>query len=824
MIGKVFSKEELYCDNKQKTYAGDCSAASFLLGGIGTGNVSLGARGELRNWQLFNEPGQLNHMPYSFFAIRAEKEGEHAVSKVLESKINPPYAQSQGFLRSELAGLPRFQKSFMKSEYPFVNVDLVDEDVPVEVRMEAFSPFIPLNADDSGIPGAYIRYYVKNNGDKPVNVSIAGSLANAVGFEKYDIFSRMKVAGNPVNEYRESDGIRGLYFSSENLDKNHIAYGNMALVTTHRNVTVKPVWVQGEWTDGSQDFWDDFIEDGKLEIDNGLGAEGCEWAKASNEMTFLHFSDRIGSICLQNIINPGKEEVFEFILSWYFPNRVKYWVETDKDLRMVEEHRYDTVKNHYACIFKDAWQVGSYLVSDMKRLEETSRKFSKAFYGSTLPGYVLEAIANNITIIRSPTCFRIEGGYFLGWEGVENTVGCGPGNCTHVWNYAQTAAYLFPELEQSMRRIEFLMETEDDGNMHFRARRIIGQEPWDMVPAADGQLGAVVRLYREWKLSGNGELIKECWDKAHRVVDYALKNWDKDGDFVLEGQQHVTYDTELYGVTSMVSSIFYAALKAVAEMAEYLGDDASADFYRTAFEKGSRKMDEICWNGEYYSQVLDDVDKYRYQYGEGCLSDQLLGQFMAHMAGLGYVLPREHVKSAALSIFRYNFLKRADEFGHVQRAYILNDEKGLTPCTWPKGGRPRFPFIYFGEVWTGIEYEVATLLFYEGLLDEGLTIVKAVRDRQDGYRRNPWSDNESGYYYARAMSSWGLLTSLSGFSCDQVTGKMSFDPKINKDNFKVFWCNGKEWGTYCQKKDVRTGVMNTETEILFTVNDAIHEK
>ena len=118
---------------------------------------------------------------------------------------------------------------------------------------------------------------------------------------------------------------------------------------------------------------------------------------------------------------------------------------------------------------------------------------------------------------------------FFGWEGVENTVGCGAGTCTHVWNYAQTVAFLFPELEQSMRRIEFLQETQADGYMPFRTYRPFGLPAWEMLPSADGQLGAVVRLYREWRLSGDNRLIEDCWDGVVRSMEYAIRTWDTDG-------------------------------------------------------------------------------------------------------------------------------------------------------------------------------------------------------------------------------------------------------------------------------------------------------
>ena len=259
-----YKHEEIMCSNRQKTYDGHASEAGFLLGGIGTGNISVGSRGELKSWQIFNEPGADNILPYSFFAIRTEC-GREVKAKILESEVNAPFSKPEGFLRCELGGLPRFKKSAMTSKYPFVWVDLEDEEMPVDVRMEAFTPFIPLNADDSGIPGAYIRYYVKNKNEKNVKVSVAGSMANAAGFDKYDVWMHMKLEGEPKNEYRESGVCKGLFYTGENIPEYHIGSGNMAFATTCPDITVKPLWLQGQWTDGAQDFWDDFVTDGRLE-------------------------------------------------------------------------------------------------------------------------------------------------------------------------------------------------------------------------------------------------------------------------------------------------------------------------------------------------------------------------------------------------------------------------------------------------------------------------------------------------------------------------------------------------------------------------------
>ncbi len=803
MNNSPYLKSELYTYNSQRAYDGSAGAAAFLLGGIGTGNVSLGACGELRDWEIFNHPGKGVRLPYSFFAIWTKQEGIDPVVKVLESRLQPPHIQPCGYSGFELGGLPRLDSSVMKGEYPFVKVDFKDKDLPVDVDLEAFTPFIPLNADDSGIPGAILRYKVRNPSDKPVMVAIAGSLSNAMGFDPKNPYDNSKAIDGVKNEYIDDVSFRGIFYTSPGLPSIDMRFGSLALMTSNPNITSKVNWMEGGWTDGIQDFWDDFCDDGKLELKSLYEAEGNR---------LVNLKVKVGSLSIYETIEPGEEQIFEFILTWHFPNRLKGWYKAEDN---------QTIRNYYCIRFKDAWLAGKYLFDNMARLEKYSRDFKQAFYGSTLPDYVLEAAANNITVLRSTTCFRIEDGTFLGWEGCLNDTGSCEGNCTHVWNYAQTVAFLFPELEQSMRKIEFGLETDETGKMAFRTHQVFGEKKHDFFPATDGQMGTIIRLYREWKLSGNNSLLLDLWPKASKALDFAFEYWDSDRDFVLDAQQHNTYDIEFYGPNSLTNSLFYAALKAGAQMASYIGDSEHQNKYNQAFLKGSARMDKLLWGGEYYIQYLEYPDRYKYQYGNGCLSDQLFGQLLAHIAGLGYVLPQDHVKQAIYSVYKYNFRVGFENHNNINRAYAINDEKGLLLCSWPKGGRPRLPFVYADEVWTGIEYQVAAHLIYEGFVDEGLTIVKAVRERHDGHRRNPWNEVECGNHYVRSMASWAVIIALSGFKYDMVNSRMSFKPAINENNFSTFWSTGKAWGTYVQELNSETGKMECKVNVLYGNLDGI---
>ncbi|MBX3091295.1 MAG: hypothetical protein KF801_02170 [Cryobacterium sp.] len=756
-------------------------AAAFPLGGIGTGNVSIGARGEWRDWELANRPAKGATLPFSFFAIRVEQH-DTVVVKVLESTLPTPHAGDQGYYAGQLAGLPRLRSSAMTGEYPLLRVDFEDEDVPVEIRLTAFTPFVPLDADSSGIPGAVIRYSITNPTSAVASVTVAGSLANPVGIAGYNVFHFPEYEGSPSNEWIDDGLVRGIRFST-NLPESSLRFGTAALTTTASNATAKPQWLSGYWQDGAQIFWDEFRDRGTLTPETAFSIDEPPYPDWFTKL-------RVGSLAISHQLSAGETREFEFFLTWHFPNRPRAW---QGNINLDNSHADETVRNHYATLYPDAVAVSHSLAEALPELEATTVAFRDALFESSIPRPIIDAASANLAVLRSTTCFRLEGGVFAAWEGSFDHAGSCEGTCTHVWNYAQSAAWLFPKLERSARRTEFLHEVRDDGRMNFRANSIFGNAPWDFHAAVDGQLGTIIRLYREWRFSGDDEFLIECWPGARRALEYAIEHWDANGDGVLDSEQHNTYDIEFHGENSLANSLFFAALGAAAHMADHMGDSSTASRYRSVARTGSELMDRLLFNGEYYEQKLDDIDARRYQYGTGCLSDQVFGQSLAHLVGLGHILPTDHVKSAVESVYRYNFRSDLSKHESVQRTYALNDESGLVLCSWPRGGRPRIPFVYSDEVWTGIEYQVAAHLIFEGLVDEGLSIVDAVRRRHDGIARNPWNEVECGNHYARSLASWAPLIAWSGAQWDAPTGRLSFAPAV-QGSFSGFFSAGSGWG------------------------------
>ncbi|MFB3902364.1 MAG: GH116 family glycosyl-hydrolase [Acidobacteriota bacterium] len=781
---------------------------AFPLGGIGTGSICLGGRGQLRDWEIFNRPEKGRFPTYTFPTIWAKTEGSEPVTRVLESKLLPPYEGRSGAGWRNAPGLPRLDGAVFTGEFPFARIDFQDHALPVDVRLEAFNPFIPLDPEASGIPIAVLRYQVKNPGPRKMSVAIAFNLDNPVG-----------KAGR-INEYREGHGVKGLFMANPSLDPLDPDFGNFALAVTAESGAVSHLvrWGDFAWALALEDFWKDMLGDGLVGDDPHLSKSLNSAQKGDGQRHV------VGSLCALQTILPGEEKQFTYFLTWHFPNRTPErcgWYSPEGEEKTI-------IGNYYCARFTDAWDVLARTLPQLGELEKKSRIFYESLRMSTLPGAVLDAALANLTTLKTNTCFRTKDGRFHGFEGCAEK-GCCPGSCTHVWNYESALPHLFPSLSRSLLDSWFGFSTDEQGLMDFRYYLPYGKKRFGHA-AADGQMGSLVRLYLDWQLTGDLEWLRQVWPKAKKALEFAwIKGgWDEDQDGMMEGCQHNTYDVAFFGPNPFSGVIYLAALRAGEEIAQALGDNSSAARYRQLFESGSRLLDSSIFNGEYYIQKIqgrpeseiakglmifetdpdlpdtaafaDTRDPFN-QMGEGCLSDQLLGQSLAHVAGVGHLLDRGKIHSALDSIYRYCFRRDLSEHQGVLRIYALNDDAGVVICDYKACGRPapKKPFFFYSEVWSGIEYQLAAHMFFEGKYREALEIVTAVRNRHDGIRRNPWDEPECGHHYARALASWSCILALSGFRYHAPESMISLEPRMPANPVVGFWSAASGWGSYVQK-------------------------
>jgi uncharacterized protein (DUF608 family) len=542
-------------------------------------------------------------------------------------------------------------------------------------------------------------------------------------------------------------------------------FGTMALSTPEEATST------AGWTD-SAELAGQFQRDGRLAGPDDSG-------ESPTGQTFN------GALAVPFTLRPGEERTATFVVSWHFPN----------------VDRFGHPGNEYSLRFPDALAVARHAATNAGPLWERTKLYHDTVYQSNLPPLILDAMTSQSVIFRGPTAWRSEEGYFGGFEGA---YGCCPLNCTHVWNYAQSHARLFPEIGRNMRESDLLRYLHENGETSHRQHA-----PHNAF--IDGHCATIEAAYREYQLSPDRAFLDRVWPNLKKAVDWLIEAIDADHDGVPAGHQWNTYDCAVSGANTFIGSQYLSALAAAERMAEVEGEPDTAARWRAIREAGMKNQVEQLWNGEYYFQIPGPQPANDYH--TGCHSDQLLGQWWAHQLGLGLLYPPEQIRTALGSIMRHNFREKFAGFEQRPRRYIPDDEGGLLMCTWPQGGRPDPFIIYADEVWTGIEYATAALMIYEGLLEPALKIVDTARGRYDGRKRdglnsgpggNPFNELECGKFYARAMSSWSLLLACQGLILEGPAGRLGFQPRWQPENHRSFFTAPEGWGLFVQQREGNT--------------------
>ncbi|MBV9441758.1 MAG: hypothetical protein JO217_03600, partial [Acidobacteriaceae bacterium] len=539
----------------------------FPLGGVGTGSISLGGRGQLRDWEIYNRPDKGRSPEYAFTSIWIQSGSSKPVAHVLEARLEPPYTSAAGLGPANAPGLSRLQGAEFIGEFPIARINFKDARLPVRISLEAFSPFFPLDPEGSGLPIAVLRYRVRNITNEKVTASVALSLDNPVGPKTGNSVRR----GNhtKVNEFRggPSDSLQGLYMTDPQLPAADPENGSFALALLNSaggRVSYLRGWPNAKWWASPMLFWDDFSDDGQL------GPEATD-------------RKSIGALCLQRDIPPGTESEYTFLLSWHFPNRTPAW----SGWTAPKGHEHDVIGNYYCTRFPDAWASAEYAAKNVSELERNTRAFVESMRTSTLPAALRDAVTANLSTLVTQTCFRTADGEFHGFEGCSDQRGCCFGNCTHVWNYETATQFLFPSLARSLRKSAFGFSQDPQGGMRFRQMLPDGIDRFGYA-AADGQMGQVIKAYLDWRQCGDTEWLRSLWPNIQKAISFAWipGGWDANRDGVMEGVQHNTYDVEFYGPNPLGGIYYLGGLRAAEEIAKIIGDASAAETYRSLYERG----------------------------------------------------------------------------------------------------------------------------------------------------------------------------------------------------------------------------------------------
>jgi len=783
------------------------SRVAFPMGGMGAGMICLEGSGALSHFSLRNRP-EVFHEPVTFGALCVK--GEPNVARVLEGPVPDWKKFGQGGSGNGASGtafgLPRFREATFRARFPFAAVSLADKDVPFAVEITGWSPFEPGDADNASLPVAALEYRFTNRTGKARAAVFSWSAKNFM------------TVGKDANAVKATPG--GFMLTCIAPKERGWEEGAFTATVDDPAVKVNHAWFRGGWWDPLTMAWKEIAAGQCIErppVTEGDASPGAT--------LFVPFT-----------LGPRASKTIVLRFAWHV-GQTNLRIGKDPESKPGEAKIEGSYKPWYPGRFANVGEVTSYWRERYAELRANSQRFSDCFYDSTLPPEVIEAVAANLTILKSPTVMRQADGRFWGWEGCSDGGGCCHGSCTHVWNYAQAIPHLFPALERTLRETEFGPSQDERGHQQFRSSIPIRPVAHDFHAASDGQLGGIIKVHREWRISGDTEWLRGLWPKVKASLNFCIEQWDPGHKGWLEEPHHNTYDIEFWGPDGMCTSFYLGALKAAALMGCALGDIVS--LYEELLEKGLRRMETELFDGEYFVQKVQwkdlrakspleaqggyspegrellEKEGPKYQYGKGCLSDGVLGAWLALVCGVGQVVDAQKIASHLKAIHKYNLKHDLTAHPNPQRpSYACGAEGGLLLCTWPKGGELSLPFVYSNEVWTGIEYQVASHLMLMGCVEQGLEIVRAARDRYDGRVRNPFNEYECGHWYARAMSSYALLQGLSGERYDAVEKVLYLNPSL-KGDFRCFISTATGYGTAGLKRgkpflDVKSGTIQVK--------------
>jgi uncharacterized protein (DUF608 family) len=774
-------------------YAGPhLNRVAFPLGGLGAGMICLEGTGALSHASLRHRPDVFNE-PCAFAAISIR--GAAPVARVLEGPV-PAWKLygSRGSARgaeNTSFGLPRCGQVEFASRFPFATVKLADEHLPLQVELTGWSPFTPGDADNSSLPVAALEYRFTNRTAQPVAAVFSYNSANFL------------TGRRPTGAVRATPG--GFVLWMPNTPEAPADEASFAATVDDPAVQVNHAWFRGGWRDPLTMAWRD-VETAACFARPPL----TEGPPATGASLFVPFH-----------LAPGASRTIVLRLCWHVPkSALRFGRNPATAPGKTPAAPAEYYRPWYAARFAGIADVAAYWASNYAELRRASTRFADCLFDNTLPPEVNEAVTANLAILKSPTVLRQADGRMWAWEGCNDDAGCCAGSCTHVWNYAQAVAHLFPSLERSLRDTEFGESLDERGHQVFRASLPIRPADHSSRAAADGQLGGILKVYRDWRIGGDTAWLRGLWPHVRRSLDYCTETWDPGRKGWLEEPHHNTYDIEFWGPDGMCGSIYLAALQAAVGMGRALGDEVGG--YEALFAAGRKRIEAELFDGEYFFQKIEwknlradvageilssknpptpealaliEKEGPKYQYGTGCLSDGVIGAWFALVCGVGPVLDQAKVTSHLRAVHRHNLKKDLSTHANPQRpSYAAGAEGGLLLCSWPKGGKPSLPFVYSDEVWTGIEYQVASHLIMLGQVDEGLEIVRNCRARYDGRVRDPFNEYECGHWYARALASYALLQALSGARYDGLEQVLYLAPPRAGD-FRCFLATATGYGT-----------------------------
>ncbi|HEX9511878.1 MAG TPA: GH116 family glycosyl-hydrolase [Puia sp.] len=757
------------------------------VGGICCGTLYLGGDGRLWIWDIFNrnQDGVIEKwlpIPLEGFNMKQINSNYGALYLEPLEDVRP---LQQGWALVIRQGASTIIKRLQQEDweevtfeatYPIGTVTYTDKNLPLEVTLHGFAPFIPGDAHNSGLPATIQSISVKNLSEAPMTVEIVGWLENKL---LMDTAKKDATGFKRVNKPVENDYCKGVTLEAVTQEsKLHMApdFGNMSFVAVRKKEVVTDITAIPDVAAAP-------VGDSKDAIPSSVKA------------LFVTAGDfPLAVLSSTHALASHQQETADFIISWYTPN-----VSLPDNGPENPKHILGSEFHYYTAHFSHSEAVAGYIAQNYTSLKQQTFLWKQTWYDSTLPWWFLERTFMNVSTLATTTSHRFSTGRFYAWEGV----GCCQGNCTHVYQYAHAMSRIFPELERDMR------ERVDLGFAFDEATGVIGYRGEGFGPSIDGQAGTVLRIYREHQMSGDG-ILEPHWDRIKKAVKFIIKQ-DKNGDGMEDTPLENTLDAQWSGEISWIVGLCIAAVLAGQKMAEEMNDPAFAALCRGYVEKGSRNMEHYLFNGEYFIHRPDkDAGNKSIGSYNTCHIDQVYGQSWAFQVGMGRILDEAKTKSALQSLWKYNYMPDVGPYIKKHpggRFYALAGEGGLVMNTNPKNDEHPYGLDakawqlgYFSECMSGFEHQVAAHMMAEGMVEESLVVTRSIHDRYHASKRNPFNEIECSDHYGRAMASYGTFISACGFTYHGPKGHIGFAPKLGAADFKAPFTAAEGWGSYAQQK------------------------
>lgn len=791
----------------------------MALGGLGTGSVEIMPDGCLANWEIFNLGKWACTEPLKYGKQDLPDYGQDALPFYIRTKAKDGSVVVRRLHHgSTMQGFRSVMYSFLKSvetirwtpDFPVCHVQYEDAELPVQVKAEFASPFVPHDEKTSGMPGFYITFCVTNSADTQTEVSLLGTLKNPVNRGRQDrgLKNSLLRAGNRTTLLMGSR-------SKESREQN----GSMALSVAGGEHS----YILGDYAD----FFGAYVLGGEY----GISEESClfgfrdtgmlpdlGWEEKDEELLFLSleaiadlpgekvdemlesakrlasgyrpwkrlmqvrpdllaqeegkkkllsillekyqeferelyhgFGD--GALCSRMVLEPGETKEIRFLVTWNFPNHTS--------------PAGEFVGHRYSCWHENAGETAAYLMEEAESILKKVRLFSCTLQNcSASASFTGNWVAQTGTLLKCS--WWAKNGDFGIWEGL--------GSCGfHTMDITYYASFmllaLFPRLQLGQMKMGLKFQREDGRVHHFFTPDFShvdgGYGRVDMNPQF------VLMVCRDYLWTGDRTYLEEMWQPVVRAMD-SIERLDQDGDGLPD--QHTganTYDAwKFRGTPSYIAGLWLASLSAAIRLAEEMKATDRKEHWEELFERGKRSFQNL-WNGEYFSLWKDGEER-----DECLMSGQLDAAWYCRLTGIAGYVSKEQMRRVFGQVWKHNYTK----------------EGGLVNASYPTG---KTPTLYtYGNVqveanWSGVEYAIASMLLETGYIEWAQELAGNVQNRYDRAGRI-FNHEECGEHYYRPLSAWTLMLSLSGLKIDMPRKEISCSPV--GDALTVPWFTPQGYG------------------------------